>query len=84
VAAAKPGLMQTSSKEQAAAAWSAAYLPPQFGRKRAPDLSATGPSGRGAAGGLGGTGARGGAGVFAAADDATSYATSYNTSYQRR
>jgi hypothetical protein len=77
--------MQTSSKEQAAGAWAAAYMPPQFGRKRAPDLSATGPSGRGAAGGLGGTGARGGGGLFvAAADDATSYATSYNTSYQRR
>jgi hypothetical protein len=86
VAAANPALMQTSSKAQAAAAWSAAYQPPQFGRKRCAELSATGPaSGLGLAGGQGRpAGLGGGLGFVPAADDATSYATSYNTSYHQR
>jgi NIMA (never in mitosis gene a)-related kinase len=61
-------------------AWRAAYQPPQYGRRRNPELQITGPSLRSA-------GARGGggrAGYAPAADDATTYvsSTSYYTSHR--
>jgi NIMA (never in mitosis gene a)-related kinase len=63
-------------------AWKATYQPPQYGRRRNPELQITGPSlrtsGPGRAGG--GGGARGG--YVPAAEDATTYvsSTSYYTS----
>jgi hypothetical protein len=34
--------MRTAAREQAAAVWTARYEPPQFGRKRCPDLQIAG------------------------------------------
>ena len=72
--------MAATSRENEEAMWSVKYSPPQYGRKRNPDLQITGPSLRGSsAGGQ----QHNSSGRFAGpADDATSYvSSSYVTSY---
>lgn len=61
-------------------AWRSTYQPPQYGRRRCPELQITGPSLRSTGAGARGGGGR--AGYVPAADDATSYTTSYYTSYK--
>lgn len=70
---------QTVSQATMNEAWRATYQPPQYGRRRCPELQITGPSLR-----AGSARAGGGGGYAAAADDATSFATtSYATTYHR-
>lgn len=60
--------------------WTAKYSPPQYGRRRCPELQITGPSLRG------GPGVRPGSarGYTPAADDATTYvSSSYATGYYK-
>ncbi|GLC34392.1 hypothetical protein PLESTB_000733300 [Pleodorina starrii] len=80
-----PAQPQTQAHASMSEAWSAAYQPPQYGRRRNPELQITGPSLRSSGGprpggGGGGGGARGG--YVPAAEDATTYvsSTSYYTS----
>ena len=74
---------QTMAQMQAEGAWTAKYSPPQYGRKRNPDLMVTGPTLRGG-GGTGNRPSSAAAGGYAprAADDATTYVSSH-TSYYR-
>ena len=70
---------QTVSQATMNEAWGATYQPPQYGRRRCPELQITGPSLRG-----GSARAGGGGGYVPAADDATSFATtSYATTYYK-
>ncbi|EFJ48588.1 flagellar autonomy 2 protein [Volvox carteri f. nagariensis] len=72
---------QTQAHASMNDAWKAQYQPPQYGRRRNPELQITGPSLR-SGGPRGGGGGGGRAGFVPAADDATTYvsSTSYYTS----
>ncbi|KAG2496283.1 hypothetical protein HYH03_005516 [Edaphochlamys debaryana] len=72
----------TQAQESMNEAWRANYQPPQYGRRRNPELQITGPSLR-SGGATRGASARAG-GYVPAADDATTYvsSTSYYTSHR--
>ncbi|KAG1669259.1 hypothetical protein FOA52_003296 [Chlamydomonas sp. UWO 241] len=78
-AAAAMQQLEEEARHQEASVWTARHEPPQYGRKRNPDLMVTGPT-------LRGTSARAGGGApYAAArmaDDATTYVSS--TTWQQR
>ncbi|GLI67276.1 hypothetical protein VaNZ11_011460 [Volvox africanus] len=66
---------QTQAHASTSEAWNAAYQPPQYGRRRNPELQITGPSLR-TAGARAGGGGGGRAGYVPAAEDATTYVSS--------
>ncbi|KXZ42056.1 hypothetical protein GPECTOR_214g438 [Gonium pectorale] len=73
---------QSQAQESMNEAWRATYQPPQYGRRRNPELQITGPSLR-STGARGGGGGGGRAGFVPAADDATTYVSS-TTYYTQR
>ncbi|GFR44099.1 hypothetical protein Agub_g5259 [Astrephomene gubernaculifera] len=67
--------LQTQAQASMNEAWRATYQPPQYGRRRNPELQITGPSLR-STGARGGGGGGGRAGYVPAAEDATTYVSS--------
>lgn len=72
---------QTSAQMAASAVWGVQYSAPQYGRKRASDLMATGPTLRGGPG-VGRPGSARPGGYVPAADDATTYVSSSYATYR--